>query len=96
MTIRKRWQDDAAFVAWIVGEGYAVRDDAGALTHQFKGDGVVLYMHEAWSAARDAAIGVVDRAIAERGGDDDRDSLLEKCGMMLAADRLRAAATVKP
>ena len=42
-------------------------------------------------AAFDEAIEVVDHAIAKRAGDDDRDSLLEKCGLMLAADRLRAA-----
>jgi hypothetical protein len=47
---RKRWQDDKPFVAWLVRQEYAYwfKD---VLKHHFTGDGVLLYMHEAWQAA---------------------------------------------
>lgn len=52
----KRWQDDVAFVAWMCSKNYIVTDAKGGtrLKHFFSGDGIILYMHEAWCAGRDA------------------------------------------
>ena len=46
----RRWQDDKAFVDWLVSQEYAYLE-ADKVKHHFTGAGVVLYMHEAWTAA---------------------------------------------
>jgi hypothetical protein len=50
---RQRWQLDEAFVRWMIDQAYlAVDPKDGKIKHCFSGDGIVLYMHEAWCAAR--------------------------------------------
>jgi hypothetical protein len=46
----KKWQDDKAFVAWLVSQQYAY-PEGDKLKHHFGGDGIILYMFEAWCAA---------------------------------------------
>jgi len=48
-----KWQDDEAFVQWLLEQQYAEkRDDK---LHSFLSGGVVLYMHEAWSTGKQEA-----------------------------------------
>lgn len=46
----KKWQDDKRFVAWLVSQEYAYWFEK-VLKHHFTGDGIILYMYEAWCAA---------------------------------------------
>jgi hypothetical protein len=48
-----RWYDDKRFVAWLVEMEYVYREGT-KLKHHFSGDGIVLYMYEAWTAGRAA------------------------------------------
>jgi hypothetical protein len=50
---RRRWQDDADFVAWLISMEYAYRKGDGKIEANTS-YGVTLYMYEAWvaSAAR--------------------------------------------
>ena len=55
-----RWQDDEAFVAWMVEKGYVFWDtDARgrALHHSFASDGFPIFMWEAWRAGRGEYVG---------------------------------------
>lgn len=49
-----RWQDDAPFLKWMIEMRY-VLIEKDELRHPFSGDGIVLYMHEAWCAGRRAS-----------------------------------------
>lgn len=49
---KKRWQDDTRFVAWLIKKQYAYKLSDRIVTH-FSGDGIVLYMYEAWCAAKE-------------------------------------------
>jgi hypothetical protein len=48
-----RWQHDSAFVDWMRSMGYIITttESGAVLKHYFTGDGIVLYMYEAWCAA---------------------------------------------
>jgi len=48
----KRWQDDRAFVAWLVGQRYASMAPAGqdAQVQPYLSLGSMLYLYEAWQA----------------------------------------------
>lgn len=56
----ERWQDDAEFVQWMIEAGYLRRElpvrrrAKPKITHSFSGDGIILYMHEAWVGGRDS------------------------------------------
>lgn len=60
----KRWQADPDFVDWLVSMQYAKRMDSGKITHHFNGDGIVIYMWEAWRAAITAALKPEDQGVA--------------------------------
>lgn len=46
----KRWESDAAFVGWLLASRYAERK--GDKVVPYLTGGVVLYLWEAWTAAR--------------------------------------------
>jgi hypothetical protein len=46
-----RWQDDSDFVRWMYSRNYLLVDPSdGKIKHHFTGDGIILYMYEAWCA----------------------------------------------
>lgn len=49
----KKWQTDKRFVAWLIKKQYA-RLEGGKIFHYFTGDGIILYMYEAWCAGKEA------------------------------------------
>ena len=53
----KRWQDDVAFTQWLLASRYA-RQEGDKVVPYLTG-GVVLYLHEAWTAGR--ALGPVSK-----------------------------------
>lgn len=48
----KRWQEDEAFVEWMIREGHAYRDGTTLLCHHFTNDALVHYMYDAFCAGR--------------------------------------------
>jgi len=47
-----KWQDDSAFIGWMYEHKYIEVDPGdGKVKHYFSGDGIILYMHEAWRGA---------------------------------------------
>ena len=49
-----KWQNDDAYTDWLVEQEYAVVK--GDTIFPYLSNGVVLYMHEAWTAGRQEAV----------------------------------------
>ena len=47
------WKDDKAFVAWMIGKGFATFDPATKRATAHLSDSSVSYMHMAWKGAID-------------------------------------------